>query len=46
MSQAEKRLEKLHEQNLTVNKTYPNYIKYKNIVIGYDAINPIYFESI
>lgn len=46
MSQAEKRLNKLHEQNLTVNKTYPDYIEHKNVIIGYDAMKPIYFESI
>jgi hypothetical protein len=40
MSQFE-RLEKLRNKHVTVNKTYPPYIEHKNVVIDYEAINPI-----
>jgi hypothetical protein len=44
MSQLE-RLQKLHNKHMTVDKTYPPYIEYKNVVVGRTAINPINFND-
>lgn len=39
-------IEKMKNKNLTVNKTYPPFIEYKNVKIDYEAINPILKSSI
>ena len=39
------RLQKLNNKHLSVNKTYPEYIS-KDVIVDYEAINPIDFESI
>lgn len=40
------RIEKLRTANTTVNKTYPPYVEFKNVVVGQEAINPIHFDDI